>query len=253
MDNQDRWFADPSLGLFIVADGMGGHAAGELAAQLVVDVLSKLIRQVLSAGKPPSPDELSRAVGEQVGTLSDLVREETRGLPAVHGTGATVVLALVEPTCTIVAHAGDSRAYIFRQGALRRLTRDHTVAQLLVDHQAISTASVARHPASGRLTRYVGMEQRLVADRQVIEFLPGDLLLLCSDGLHGQVSDAQIASALGRGRDIGRMGQRLLDAVNRVGAPDNVTLLLIARGGRGEVAGTQIRNAGEPGMPQPGV
>ncbi len=274
-ENQDRWFADAELGLFLVADGLGGHAAGALAAQLVVDFLPRLVRRTLTtrtngtgaaALTPcPSPEyrrgetsdlipgpypqaekeprrerlrtyptngrgELHSAIADQVKVLSNLVYKETRGQPGVNGTGTTLVLALVDSRHAMIVHAGDSRAYLLRRGQLQQVTQDHTLAQLLVRNHELSASAVGQHPAAGRLTRYVGMPGAFAPDSQTISFVAGDLLLLCSDGLHGEIDDDEICGILRSGKTIEAMGHELVDASNRAGGRDNVTILLISPG-----------------------
>jgi protein phosphatase len=215
-ENQDRWFADPELGLFVVADGLGGHAAGGFAAQLAIDVLPRLVRRRLS-------------IADQVKILSDLIYKETRGRPGINGTGTTLALAVVDPAQATIVHAGDSRAYLFRQGKLQQVTQDHTLGQLLVRNHELSESAVGKHPAARRLTRYIGMPGGLTPDSKTIAFLAGDVLLLCSDGLHAQIDDSGISRILRSPKTIEEMGHELVAASNRAGGRDNVTVLLISR------------------------
>ena len=244
-ENQDRWFADPELGLFVVADGLGGHAAGALAAQLAVDMLPRLVRRTITertnaAALTPGLfpilsqvtggiGELRLAIAEQVQILSDLVYKETRGQPGINGTGTTLALALVDPAHATIIHAGDSRVYLLRQGQLQQVTEDHTLGRLLVRNHELSESAVKQHPAARRLTRYIGMPTALTPDSQRIAFGAGDLLLLCSDGLHGQIDDSEVSRILRSGTNIEAMGDELVAASNRAGGRDNVTVLLISR------------------------
>ncbi|MEI8372855.1 MAG: protein phosphatase 2C domain-containing protein [Planctomycetota bacterium] len=239
-ENQDRWFADPELGLFMVADGLGGHAAGALAAQLVVDILPRLVRRTLltmanafphTTGSSPSGSkgELCLAIAEQVKVLGDFVYKETRGQPGVNGTGTTLALALVDSAHATIIHAGDSRVYLLRQGQLHQVTQDHTLGQFLVRSHELSESAVAQHPAARRLTRYIGMPGNVLPDSQTVDFAASDLLLLCSDGLHGQIDDSEVSRILRSYKNIEEMGHELVAAANRAGGCDNVTVLLIKR------------------------
>jgi protein phosphatase len=228
-ENQDRWLGDAELGLFAVADGLGGHAAGALAAQLAVDLLPRLVRRALSLAAPDAAEQVPRAVADEVKTLSQLVYQETRGQPAVNGTGTTLVLALVDGRHATIVHVGDSRAYLLREGKMRQLTGDHSLARRLIDNRTLPEAEVRRHPAARKLTQYIGMPPPIAPDAQRIAFLPGDLLLLSSDGLHGQVDDGGIAEILRAGGTVQGMGEKLVAASNRAGGRDNVTVVLISQ------------------------
>ena len=156
-ENQDRWFADAELGLFLVADGLGGHAAGGLAAQIVAEVLPRLLKRRLQSGPHTPCAEAAEQISAALVELSEQLREESRSVPGLKGMGSTVVLALLRGRQAVVAHMGDSRAYLLHAGRLLQLTKDHTIAQLLVDHGKLAPEQAASHPARGRLTRYVGM------------------------------------------------------------------------------------------------
>jgi protein phosphatase len=195
-------------------------------------------------------------IAEQVKTLSKLVYKETHGQPGVNGTGTTVVLALVDSAQATIVHAGDSRAYLLRQGELQQVTQDHTLGQLLVRNHQLSASAVGQHPAARRLTRYVGMPAAVAPDWQTIDFVAGDLLLLCSDGLHGQINDDEISRILRSGKGIEEMGRELVAAGNRAGGRDNVTVLLISPkagwlGHSGVLGHRYAMPPATPAMPQP--
>jgi serine/threonine protein phosphatase PrpC len=227
-ENQDRWLADVDLGLFAIADGLGGHAAGSLAAQLVVDVLPRLVRRALAGSGQTTAEAIGPALARQIKTLSEMVYNETRGQPGVSGTGTTLVLALVDGARATIVHAGDSRAYLFQDGWLRRLTRDHTLAELLAAQGQALDADVEQHPAGHKLTRYIGMPGTIMADWQALALAVGDLLLLCSDGLYGQVDEGEIIRILQSQRSIEQKSEALVAAANGAGGQDNVTVLLLS-------------------------
>ena len=175
--NQDRWFADARRGLFIVADGMGGGPAGSVAAQVVVDALPPLLEQRLpdvSSLKEPEAIPSLLAVLEH---LSNRIRAESRGQPGLDGMGATVVLALVRGGQALIAHMGDSRAYLWRDSRLARLTRDHSLIQLLLDCGEITPEQAAEHPSRGQVTRFVGMPEASLPEARLVRLKPGDRLL----------------------------------------------------------------------------
>ena len=197
-ENEDRWFADPDQGLFLVADGIGGSAAGGLASQIVAEVLSRLLHKRLSEAKRKTSPDVAKHVSATLIELSERLRQESRGALGLKGIGSTVVLALVRDRQAVVAHMGDSQAYLFRAGRLERLTEDHTIVQLLVNHGQITLEEAACHPGHGQLTRFVGMGTEAVPETKNIELTPGDRLLLCSDGLTGMLTDQHILEILSR-------------------------------------------------------
>jgi serine/threonine protein phosphatase PrpC len=226
--NEDAWACDPAQGLYIVADGMGGHNAGEVAAALVVESLPTLVRTRIAGGRrPPGPAALVRRLRSAVSRLSRDVFARALADPRLHGMGATVVLALVRDDVAIIVHLGDSRAYLLRAGDLRPLTRDHSVVQDLLDSGRISPAEVATHPARNRITAGVGMPGAAAPGTRRVPLDVGDKLLLCSDGLAGVISDEAIGEILGRATSPERICQNLIDAANAAGGIDNITAVVI--------------------------
>jgi protein phosphatase len=225
--NEDRWHADPLLGLFLVADGMGGRFAGALAAQKVVDRLPALVQASLAGVEVPSARATER-LSEVLTELSEQVRQESEGQPGLEGMGATVVLALVRQAWSLIAHLGDSRAYLLRAGCLEQLTKDHTIVQLLLEIGEISQEEAPHHPARSQVTRYVGMPGEVLPDVQTVELCPGDRLLLCSDGLTGMVDDAAILAILQKKRVPATLCRHLVLAANAAGGIDNITAVVVA-------------------------
>ena len=228
--NEDNWSADSTAGIYVVADGLGGHTAGELASKIVVEALPLLLKPRLPA--IGSLAGVTDTVREAVREVSRQVFQETQKDPTLYGMGATVVMAVVRQTSALVAHLGDSRAYRFRHGLLERLTRDHSVVQLLVDYGEITAEQAAIHPARGCVTRSVGMTGEAMPECRLIDLDPGDRLLLCSDGLVGMVSDTGIYEILAQGGSLETVCHRLVEAANDAGGRDNITVLLVA--GKGE-------------------
>jgi len=226
--NEDRWFAESQQGLFLVADGVGGAAAGGLAAQVVVEVLPPLLRKKLQGIEQLEDPLATERIVEALAELSDRLRKESVGRPGMAGTGSTVVLALVRGRVAIVAHMGDSRAYLVRRGQLEQLTKDHSLVQLLIDCGEIEPEQAATHPASGQLTRFVGMPDEALPEARLVELLPGDRLLLCSDGLTGMLDDRRLAAILKRNLRAEEACRHLVAAANEAGGKDNVTVVIVA-------------------------
>jgi PPM family protein phosphatase len=161
-------------------------------------------------------------------TLSTQLREQTRNEPGLAGLGSTVVCALVREDQALITYMGDSRAYRLRQGKLRQLTRDHSLVQLLLDSGKITAAEAATHPARGQLTRQVGMEGEPLPQTRLLKLQPGDLLLLCTDGLTGMLSDREIQAILREPVGLKTQCRRLIQAANKAGGRDNVTVVLVS-------------------------
>jgi PPM family protein phosphatase len=225
--NEDRWSVDVGLGLFIVSDGMGGRPAGEVASEIVVATLPTLVATHFG----PAPDLAARDATQRLGMalteLSTDLREGSQDTPRLAGMGATAVVALVSHATALIAHLGDSRAYLWRDRGLHRLTRDHSLAQELSDAGAITDQQAAGHPARGQLTRYVGMVGEALPDARRITLRPADRLLLCSDGLTAMLDDARIQVILDGCPDPHHACHALVGAANDAGGTDNITVLVV--------------------------
>ena len=225
--NEDNWFGGPEQGLFIVSDGMGGQAAGEVASKIVVETLPELIRQRLKGIDDLAARDAKKRIVSAISDLSNQVRNESRKRPGLAGMGATVVLVLIRESLALIAHMGDSRAYLFRGGRLEQLTKDHSIVQLLIDSGEITPEEAATHPARGKITRCVGMQGEPIPEARCLELETGDRLLLCSDGLTGMVSDAEITGVLRTDNAPEIVCQSLVEAANARGGEDNVTVVAV--------------------------
>jgi len=233
-ENEDRWFADPEFGLYLVADGMGGTFGGELAAEAVSTVLPRLLgRKMEGVESLDSPQALALVL-EALTEMSDRLREESARQVGYSGIGSTVVLALVRGTRAIIAHMGDSRAYRLHGEELTQLTKDHSIVQLLVDGGDFTPEEAATHPARSQLTRFVGMKEESLPEARLVDLAPGDRLLLCTDGLTGMVSDDDLLSVLKERTDLQEACEELGAAANEAGGVDNVTVLIASLAGEAE-------------------
>ena len=220
-NNEDRFLVmelDDGALLLAVADGMGGRAGGEVAAQLTVDSLSAFVMQ---------PGDAARQLGRQVLAANEKVSLKGRSDKNLKDMGCTVTVALLQQDQMFWAQVGDSRLYIFRNNELRQLTTDHNMAQLLVELGEISAADAAKSPFRHILNQCVGQPDcRPDIGREKLE--PGDIIMLCSDGLHGSTSDAVVTLYLERKGSLARKADTLVQKVLRSGGRDNVTIILAA-------------------------
>jgi serine/threonine protein phosphatase PrpC len=222
--NEDRWRADADPGLFIVSDGMGGAAHGELAAQIVVDLLPTYVEKQRSAqGRPTNPEEVLKAA---IASLSDEVYTRSRKA-GVGGTSATVVAAFVIGNHCAIGYLGDSRAYLLRDGHLTCVTTDHAVAQALLDAGEIGAEEFAHHPARNTLTRFVGMKPPARPDVVRLDLQTFDRILLCSDGVSGALDVDTLRAIVCRDDAPQALCETLIRAANDAGGHDNSTALLI--------------------------
>lgn len=226
-ENQDAFAVEENLGLYIVSDGIGGAHAGALASTIVAEILPQRLHQEAKALCTASDRKVSSILRQAISTLSREVYRKSAGEPGLNGMGATVVAALIRPLYAHIVHMGDSRAYRFRNGQLKCLTEDHSVVALLVRNGEISASEAQTHPARSQLTRFVGMPHDTRPDVQTLKLDTTDRLLLCTDGLTGMVSEADIAHILSAEPDPQRACQKLVAAANRAGGKDNITALLI--------------------------
>lgn len=224
-ENQDRIsrILSPFGDVFVVADGMGGHEGGATAAQMLIDGLSEHLR-ALPPGTPPDA-----ALREAAARTNAGVYRRAQQDPRLSKMGATCVLALVHGNRAWIGHAGDSRGYLWRNGELTLLTRDHTLVQRMVDNQILNAEEARHHPDSNVVTRSFGQTPDIEIEIGApLELRDGDHLLLCSDGLSGYVDDAAIARILATGGDAQAMTDALIDLALQTGGEDNVSVQVVS-------------------------
>jgi protein phosphatase len=217
MRNEDAFICEPPL--FAVADGMGGARAGEIAAGLAAAALEEAGEEMGgAAGMAELIEEANRRIWER--SLTD---------PQTAGMGTTVTAALVDATGGTVAigHVGDSRAYLLRGDTIEQLTTDHSLVAELVESGILTPEEAERHPQRSAITRALGTEPTVDVDAFTIEAAPGDLFLLCSDGLSTMVAEEDVVSAIeSAGRDPAGAAEALIAAANARGGEDNITAVL---------------------------
>ncbi len=220
--NEDSMICDPARGLYVVLDGMGGANAGDIASQTARDAIRDFVTQRRLTMDPKSLLEAAIQYGSAaVYKAAQEVRER-------HGMGTTVVACLVIDTKrAVIAHVGDSRAYLLRHGRLQALTRDHTIVEELVDRGVLAAEEAERHPYKNVLSRNLGAKPETRVDIFELEMRPGDRLLLCSDGLYGYASTEAMQYLLGSGDPPEAVARDLIDLALRGGGGDNVSTIVI--------------------------
>ncbi len=231
--NQDAFVVVPELGFFVVADGLGGHASGEVASWESVDVMHAWVlkhRELLPrlAADPDDPDLLDEARS----MLEAAVKAATYhvfGLAQIdttrHGMGTTISAMCVAGDVALIAQVGDSRVYRARNGKLRQLTDDHTLVAMQVRDGVITPEQAATSKHRNVITRAVGSHEYVEVDTSAVTILPGDVFLLCTDGLHGYLKEDEALEHLNL--EPGEAAQSLVDLANSRGGKDNVTALVV--------------------------
>ncbi|MDN6859257.1 protein phosphatase 2C domain-containing protein [Pseudomonas sp. CAN2814] len=216
--NEDAYLDRPEDGLWVVADGMGGHAAGDYVSSLIVDSLRRI-------APPDSLEDYDEILRRGLAQVNDAVREETR-VRGVSIMGSTVVLMAVREDRGLCLWAGDSRLYRLRDGELSAVSRDHSYVQELQDSGLLSEAEARVHPRANIVTRAIGVQDQLELSALQLDILPGDTWLLCSDGLTRTAEDHEIRDVLGHA-DPYQVVRSLVHLGLTRGAPDNITAIVI--------------------------
>ncbi len=231
--NEDAFFADAGLGIFVVADGMGGHAGGALASKLAIETVSVEIEahRKVFADLDRTSSQLGRASAAAVieGAVQRACAEiynAAQAKPHMAGMGTTVVCMVAHGTKAVVGHVGDSRVYLVRNGQSHRLTEDHSVVGAQLKAGAITAEQAAASRYRNVVTRAVGIQQTVQVDTLNVDLVPGDRYLLCSDGLHAYITDSEIASLLSS-RVLSELPGRLISLANERGGQDNITAIVI--------------------------
>ncbi len=219
--NEDRYWADPERGIFLVVDGLGGQAAGELAAETAVEA----IRECALDGEA--------AIRQAITDANNRIYALAAGRPELRGMACVLTLAVVKDEEVLIGHVGDSRLYLIWQGAIRKLTRDHSPVGEGEDSGELTETEAMRHPRRHEIFRDVGSQPRLPEEPEFIEifkcrFRPDSALLLCSDGLTDLVTAAQLREISHRYTgDPASVASELVNAANDAGGSDNITVLFV--------------------------
>ena len=224
--NEDNLFfkADPYRGIFIVADGMGGHAAGEVASEMAVQIVARELEDVRSlAEEQRVADQMRRALK----AANAAIFERTISEVDKQGMGTTASVLVLSSGKYLIGQVGDSRIYLLRDGALRQITKDHSYVQEQVDAGFLTPEQARYHPYSNVITRCVGAGQDVEPDTYLGEVKTGDLFLVASDGLTGMVDDRRLQQLLLSRASPGRLVDALISEANGRGGLDNITAIIV--------------------------
>ncbi|WP_274650511.1 Stp1/IreP family PP2C-type Ser/Thr phosphatase [Paenibacillus humicola] len=234
--NEDRGFAeetDSGLTVAILADGMGGHQAGDVASQLALDTILGVVRGGASGAL--SIHERKTLIRQAILEANEVVYDTAAQNEQYRDMGTTIVVALLQAEDGVIGHIGDSRAYKWREGVLSQLTTDHTFVNELVKSGQITAEEAIHHPRRNVITRALGTDEQVEADVRGIPWTSGDMLLLCSDGLTDMVSDADIAETLVSSElDLDGKADKLVSLALEAGGDDNITVILLDHAGAAE-------------------
>lgn len=240
--NEDAFGYSVEHGAYVVCDGMGGAAAGEIASSLAVDEFLRIVSERREsstecsttdwASTLPQPGILAAIsaetlIAEAVDSANDAIHSRAKRNLRLSGMGTTLVGLLIEEHRVLVLNVGDSRCYCLHAGRLRQVTEDHSLVEQQVRLGRMTPAEAARSPFKNVITRAVGTQPDVRADIFSIEPHPGDLFLLCSDGLTRELSDARIEALLTATANLDEICKRLIQAANKAGGGDNITCLLL--------------------------
>jgi PPM family protein phosphatase len=214
--------ANPQSAIFLVADGMGGHAAGEIASRIAAETVEQIVTK--NASGLPMEDLLQLAISK----ANASVYETQKQRPECRGMGSTLTVLTFQDNYYHIAQVGDSRAYLYRSNALSQLTRDHSLVWPLFESGILTKDDISRHPQKNLITRSIGTQPLVEPDLQTGTLLEGDTFLLCSDGLTDVLSDRDIFNVLSSaGMNPQELSDILVNTANTGGGPDNITAVVV--------------------------
>jgi serine/threonine protein phosphatase PrpC len=221
--NEDAFLMVPDSGVFIVADGMGGHAAGEVASEMAVQIVGRSLDGIIGRSDPDAAEVIRKGIVEANSAIFQrtMVEQDKRGM------GTTATAMVINGERYMIGQVGDSRAYLFRDGQLLQITKDHSYVQEQVDAGYLTPAQARTHPYSNVITRCVGANSDVAPDVYGGTLHASDVFLLASDGLTGMLEDEDLLTILSSGRSPGELVDRLISEANRRGGLDNVTVIIV--------------------------
>lgn len=231
-NNEDNFYATEKTGLLLVADGMGGHASGEVASKIAIDVIRDYLdstgteRPLLLGPLKEEFSETTNRIGSAVRLANRSIYDAAAGNPQWHGMGTTIVAVLLTENLASIAHVGDSRVYLARAGSLQQLTDDHSLVSEQVKHELITKEQARESEMKNVLTRALGVAPEVDVDLDELTLSGDDILILCTDGLSNMVSDEDMLSVVTRFKDPTVACQQLISMANENGGKDNITVVV---------------------------
>jgi len=227
-NNEDSVAVDPASSLVVLADGMGGYNAGEVASQIATTFISaELGRWLAQAAASATDADVRRAMDICVDNANRAIFNAASSNPQYAGMGTTLVVGVFREGRLLLGHVGDSRGYRLRAGKFMRITHDHSLLQEQIDAGLITEEQAAFSSHKNLVTRAVGVEDSVTLESRSHELLPGDLVLLCSDGLSDMLDDEHIGHVLQSSDDIQAIAHALISAANEAGGKDNIAVILV--------------------------
>lgn len=231
--NEDNFAVLEDSGLYIVADGMGGHASGEVASKMAIEALKEFFAATATDPERTWPYKMDRSKGYEENRLITGIKlanlriyESAQRDPRQRGMGTTIVSLFAVEDGVYIAHVGDSRGYRFRDGKIEQLTEDHSLLNDYIKMKRLTPEEIANFPHKNVIVRALGMKDTVKVDTRFEQPRAGDTYLLCSDGLSGPVSDEEMLETVMGAKDLQTAGARLIQRANDNGGPDNITVVL---------------------------
>lgn len=224
--NEDSIFVMPEQNLYIVADGVGGHNSGELASRMAVGFMAQYVA-LHPTDKISNRRELKRYFKACFEGANELVYGKAMEEPGNNGMATTCVLCYLKDSWAYVVNVGDSRAYLLRDGVLRQVTEDHTCVNEMLKSGLISESEAKTRPDRNMITRAIGGERTVKPDFFQFETCPGDIIILCTDGLYGELKTEEIEGISRSARSMHRLAGNLVEAANKSGGKDNISVICI--------------------------
>jgi PPM family protein phosphatase len=221
-NNEDSFLVRPDLDMCVVADGMGGAASGEIASRMFVEAA----QEVFLGSRPRSEQDTYALVQEAFGLGNERIYSYASANPAHKGMGCTAELIVFHNDCYMIGHVGDSRTYLFRDGVLRQITKDHSLIQQQLDQGLITPEEMRKHALKHVVLRALGVQPSVALDLTKGTCLSDDIFLLCSDGLTDMLEDYVIQETLSGSGSIEAKGEALIDSAKAAGGYDNITVVL---------------------------
>lgn len=225
-NNEDACFVVPSHNVYIVADGVGGNNSGEVASRTAVGEIARMVNEI-SLDEYESPEEIFRFFAEIIEDVNNQIYEMGMHVEKNRGMATTMVTAYIRDDAAYIANIGDSRAYLFRDGKLGQITRDHTYVNELIDRGVITEDEAENHKQKNVITKALGTETFTVPDFYKVGLAGDDILMLCSDGLHGELPQEKIAELLGSGKSMTDICNDLVGEALKAGGRDNITVICL--------------------------